>query len=107
LWSFARINLGLSSTEFFALTPKQFGHLSNRHKYQVEHEEFLFGQLTSWVASTGFKSPKDPTTAKDFMPSMFGRDDKPAQVIKLKRRKRSTIAMEARATMAHFMRSTA
>jgi hypothetical protein len=66
----------------------------------------MLGQLTAMVANCGFKSPKDQVAARDFMPSMFGREAKPekTQVVKLKRRKRSTIAMEARATMAHFMR---
>lgn len=104
MWSFARFNLHLSDREFYALTPRQFGHLSNRHRYQVEHKEFLFGQLTSWVASTGFKSPKEPTTARDFMPSMFGRLEKvKPEAVKLKRRKRSSVAFELRTTMGHFM----
>lgn len=105
MWSYARINLGLSSVEFYSMTPRQFGHLSKRQRYLVEHQEFLFGQLTSWVAATGFKSPKEATTARDFMPSLFNHDDpKRAEVVKLRRRKRSTIAFEIQTTMAHFLR---
>lgn len=103
MWSFARVNLGLSSVEFYSLTPRQFGHLCNRARYLVEHQEFLFGQLTSWVASTGFKTPQEPTTARDFMPSMFGQN-KQAKPVKRKKRKRSAIATEIRNVMDVFRR---
>jgi hypothetical protein len=101
LQSFARFNLRLTDAEFFALTPRQFNHLSRRHKDEREHQEFLFGQLTSWVANTGFRSTKRPTKPRDFMPSMYGPEDK-LQKVKLKRRKRKDIAFEARTVMNIF-----
>jgi hypothetical protein len=89
-----------------ALTPRQFGQLSNRHRQDREHSEFMQAQIVSWIASTGFKSPKDPVTPRDFMPSLFGKQDKAAtaKTVKVRGRRRKTIAIEARATMAHFMR---
>lgn len=62
----------------------------------------MFGQLTSWVANTGFKSTKEPTKPRDFMPSMYGREDKSAKPVKVKRRRRKAIAFECRTIMNIF-----
>lgn len=61
----------------------------------------MLGQLTSWVANTGFRSTKEPTNPRDFMPCMYGREDK-AQKVRAKRRSRKSIAFEARTIMNVF-----
>jgi hypothetical protein len=73
LWSCARYDLHLSSEEFYALTPRQFDALIKRHRHTVESNELLLGQLTSWVANTGFRSTEKPTHPEDFMPSQWGK----------------------------------
>jgi hypothetical protein len=70
-YSIARYDLGLSAEEFFDLTPRQFDALLKRHRYRVESTEFLFAQLTSWIANTGFRSTEKPTADFDFMPSQW------------------------------------
>lgn len=104
MWSSAVYNLRLSDDAFYALTPRKFDALQKRHKYQTESNELLFGQLTSWVANTGFKSCDKPTTIEDFMPSQWQKkanktEDKPHTV---KRRKRAIIAQEVRQVLAAF-----
>lgn len=69
LWSHARIDLGLSSEEFFEMTPRQLDALTHRHLRQMEEREFLFAQLTSCVVNFSMVHPEKPSQAKDFMPS--------------------------------------
>lgn len=83
------------------MTPRQFSRLSARHKYDREHQEFMFGQLTSWVANTGFRSTKEPTKPSDFMPCMYSRKVK---TVRKKRRSRQAIAGDIRAVMGLFMK---
>jgi hypothetical protein len=100
MWSCARYDLHLSDEQFFILTPRKLDSLLKRHKRKAQSNELLFAQLTSWVANTGFRSTAEPTKTEDFMPSRWKQDTaKPAP----KRRKRDTIAMEARRVMSHFM----
>jgi len=101
MWSSAKYDLGLTSEEFFALTPRQFDALQKRHKSKAESNELLFGQLTSWVANTGFRSTEKPTKPADFMPSKWANkaEQKPLATV---RRKRSIIAQECRSIMSFF-----
>lgn len=106
MWSSAVGNLHLSDDEFYDLTPRKYDALQKRYKYTAESNELLFGQLTSWVANTGFKSCDKPTKIEDFMPSKWdsreksdSRKDKPAQTNK---RHRKVIAQEIRQAMAAF-----
>lgn len=46
-----------------------FHLLIEKYDKQVEHNELLFGQLTSTVINWGFCRPQNPTKASDFMPS--------------------------------------
>jgi hypothetical protein len=80
MWSCAIYDLNCSDDEFFRLTPRRFEALLKRHRHNVESNELLFGQLTSWVASTGFKSSDKPTSAKDFMPSQWAKSAAKSQV---------------------------
>lgn len=104
MWSSASYDLGLTRKEFFAITPRQFDALQKRHRFHIESNELLFGQLTSWVANTGFRSTAKPTKHSDFMPCKWREkkvaEDKPLVV----RRKRSVIANEIRNMMSFFGR---
>jgi hypothetical protein len=101
MWSKARHDLGLSEDEFIALTPKLFDELLRRYRNQIESNELLFGQLTSWVVNTGFRSTRKPTKALDFMPSQWKRTEQKPRVVP--RRKREDIASEADFVMKQFM----
>jgi hypothetical protein len=62
-------------------------------------------QITSWIANTGFRSPKEAVTPRDFMPSMFGQQNETAKPVKLKHRKRrQVIATEIRDVMANWLK---
>jgi hypothetical protein len=107
MWSSAVYDLRLSDDAFFSLTPRKFSALQKRHKYHTESNELLFGQLTSWIANTGFKSCEKPTSIEDFMPSKWQQkagnsssNDKPTP--KVTRRKRDLIATELRQVLAAF-----
>ena len=72
----ALYDLRLSDDAFFALTPRQFDALLKRKKVETVAQEFLFAQLTSWIANTGFKSAAKQTAAKEFMPSEWAKTAK-------------------------------
>ena len=103
-WSCARYNLGLTDVEFYLLTPRKFDALLKRHRHKVESQELLFGQLTSWMVNTAFRTTEKPTEITDFMPSRWNAIQAHKRQTKSKRRKRATIATEVRSVMAHFMR---
>jgi hypothetical protein len=67
------VELGLTSDEFYGMTPRQFDALARAHRRakrrMVEHTEYLFGQLTAMVANTGFRGWNEARTADEFMPS--------------------------------------
>lgn len=73
MWSFALFDLHLTNEEFYSLTPLQYDALVKRHRRKVESDEFLFAQVTSWIANTGFRTTEKPTQAKEFMPSQWGK----------------------------------
>jgi hypothetical protein len=105
MWSSSVYNLHLNDDEFFALTPRKYDALQKRHKYHTESNEILFGQLTSWIANTGFKSCDKPSSIEDFMPSKWQKKNATSIDGKspmAKRRKRSVIAHEVRQVLAAF-----
>jgi hypothetical protein len=86
-WSSARILLGLSSAEFYRLTPRQYSVLMDRYREQAEHHELLAGILASTIANYSGKTLESGVVkeARDFMPSQAGkskvhRDDRPEEV---------------------------
>ena len=108
-WSIARYDLGLSSDEFFSITPRQFDALLKRHRYKVESTEFMFAQLTSWIANTGFRSTEKPTSAFDFMPSQWRKKAKqkaqdPKKPVRMTKKKRQQIAQSLNAVLMHLAR---
>lgn len=73
MWSFARKRLHLSSDEFYELTPRQLDALVRQHERAIQEEEFLFGQLASLFVNFSMSHPKEPVSAKDFMPSEWAK----------------------------------
>ena len=83
------------------MTPRQFDALARVHRdmrrHEIEHQEFLFAQLTAMVANTGFRGWKEVRTAEEFMPSRWKRPRRP------KRLNRKAIADRIRRGMAAIM----
>lgn len=69
-------DLKLTTDMFYDLTPRQLDALVKRRRVEIESRELLFGQLTSWIANTGFRTVEKPTTAIDFMPSHWAKEAK-------------------------------
>lgn len=102
-WAIARVDLRLSADEFYAITPKQLVAMLKRHRSRVESTEFLFGQLTSWIANTGFRTAEKPTSALDFMPSQWAKKAKAKAAapkrIRMTKKRRQAIFEGLRATL--------
>jgi hypothetical protein len=101
-WSTAVYDLELSSDEFYDLTPRQFDALLKRHKSRTEQNEFMFGQLTSWIANTGFRTTKEPTTPFDFMLSKQRQKAAapPPKRVRMTAKRRNNLGLALRATLA-------
>ncbi len=102
--STARIDLGLSTGEFYALTGRQLDALMRRRLRRVEDGGFMLAQLTAYVINFSMCRPEKPVAIKDFMPSQWAKQQR-ARPKKQKRRSRAIIAQELRSFMAHFMRT--
>ena len=74
------------------MTPRQLDALLIRHQFATASNEFLFAQITSWVANTGFRSVEKPTKATDFMPSEWAKTRTTTTTVKRRRltKKRQT-----------------
>jgi hypothetical protein len=87
------------------MTPRQLDALVIRHQRKTRAQEFLFGQLTSWVINSSMGRPKEPFSPKDFMPSEWKALPAPEQPkAKVPKRKRDIIALELRSNMDAYMR---
>lgn len=64
-----RVILGLSDRQFYALTPRQFHLLVDRHRERTKHQEWMTGILASTMANFSMSPPKEPLKPTDFMPS--------------------------------------
>jgi hypothetical protein len=71
--------LRLSDEDFYKLTPRQFYVLLDQHDIQTQHTELLFAQITSAVINWSFSRPKVPATIKEFMPTFWNLEPKPAR----------------------------
>lgn len=69
MWSAARIDLGLSSEEFWGLCPRQLLALLKRQKLQLHRAEFGPAMITATLVNL-VQRPKKPASPMDFMPSM-------------------------------------
>jgi hypothetical protein len=77
IWSIARYDLGLSSDEFYAMTPRMLDALLRRKERESWNRELLFGQLVSVFINHSMSPPKKAASPADFMPS---------EILKRKRR---------------------
>jgi len=72
-WSTAVVRLGLTSEQFFRLTPRQLRVLADKDWERIEsrreHAELLNGILTANTVNHSFCRPKEPKAPVDFMPS--------------------------------------
>lgn len=59
LWALARIDLGLSSEEFWSLTPREFSFLAARHAERIK----VFAALSMG----GLMMSKKPSNLVDFL----------------------------------------
>ena len=100
MWAVARYDLGLTSEEFFRLTPRQYDALLKRREYETQQAEFLFAQLTSYFINFSMCHPKDPTKPRDFMPSMWGNPEPPAKRVKLTKKKQKEVTEAFRSGLA-------
>jgi hypothetical protein len=66
LWAQARYSLRIPSTEFYALTPRQYSLLMDAHRNRLLHAEMVQAQTTAAVVNFAFGAPEDPVN-----PSMF------------------------------------
>lgn len=72
LWSIGRIDLGLTSKEFWGLTPRQFFLLAGRVTAKRQRQEWGPALVTA-ALFTLFGGQKKPASPFDFMPSTAGR----------------------------------
>lgn len=61
--------MGLTTAEFYALTPRQLNALLQAKQNGELPLEFLLAQLTSYVVNFSQHAPKKPTKPAEFMPS--------------------------------------
>lgn len=93
--------MGLSSDEFYDLTPRQLEALMQRREVELRQTEFLHAQHTACTVNSSMAPPKKPLTAADFMPSEWGRKKKPVHT---RMRNRKVIAKELEEVMESAMR---
>ena len=67
------------------MTPRQLDALLTRHQLATASNEFLFAQITSWVANTGFRSVEKAVKPTDFMPSEWAKARQATPIVKRKR----------------------
>jgi len=65
--------LGLTDDQFYALTPRQYHLLLERHRDREKHTEWMVGLLASTVANWSMGAPKEPLQPRDF-PLLLLRD---------------------------------
>jgi hypothetical protein len=112
LWSLAVYDLRLTTAEFYDLTVGQLDGLIRRRERDIAEREFMPAQIAACVVNFSMGRPKEPVSAKDFMPSEWAknRDGDPQTPARGWRRmtpkRRARVATEIRATMEHFMRNS-
>jgi hypothetical protein len=71
LWSFARITLGLSRSEFFAATSRELFELGRVREREDEDREYMLAQLAACVVNFSLGAPEEPSKIADFRPSVM------------------------------------
>lgn len=69
MWSTAIVIVGISSAEFWAMTPRMFDALLKRKERENQERDFLFAQLASVYVNYSMAAPKNPVPPAEFMPS--------------------------------------
>jgi hypothetical protein len=69
LWAIARYDLRLTGAEFYALTPRQFTLLCERHRESLAHREMIGAYITTAVKNFSMCPPEEPAAMTDYMPS--------------------------------------
>ena len=72
------MHLRLSSAEFYRLTPRQYRLLMDRHQERAEHDELMFGILTSTIVNFKGKMLRNGSEVKpsDYMPILQAKERK-------------------------------
>ena len=83
--SVALVQLGLSKSEFFELTPRDYTALTDQHKFRTRHTELLTAIVAASIVNTGVCAPEKPLPFTHFMPSEWAK-----QAAKKPRKKRVT-----------------
>jgi hypothetical protein len=99
LWSRGVYDLGLTPDVLFALTPRQFHALTQRHERRIEHDEFMVAQLAACVINFSMAHPKEPVKPADLMPSQVGKKPKQKK-IRLTKKRRQAVTETFRAGFA-------
>ena len=68
MWTEAIYDLRLTEEQFYALTPRQFVWLRERHKQEREYQELLMAIPVSTLANHSMAAPKKAYKPYDFMP---------------------------------------
>lgn len=68
LWTIARYNLGLSTEEFYSLTPRQFHLLNEAHRKSLVHREMIQAYTTAAIINYSLGAPETPAQPVDFIP---------------------------------------
>jgi hypothetical protein len=68
LWATARYDLGLSTSDFYALTPRQFHLLAEAHRKRLAHQEMIQAYTTAAIINYSLAAPDDPAQPIQFMP---------------------------------------
>jgi hypothetical protein len=100
MWSVARYDLGLTSEDFYALTPRQFDALVKRRERDAQEQEFLTAQLTAAVVNFSMCHPKEPVSPRDFMPSEFGKPARKPKRVRITKKLKRELALSVRAGFA-------
>lgn len=66
-WAMARQDLGLTSDEWLAMTPRMAQELQRRRLEQLRQRELMFGMVIANGANFSFCAPKEPLQPKRFM----------------------------------------
>ena len=79
MWATARHSLGLSTEEFYDLTPRQFHLLAEAHRKRLAHQEMIQAYTTAAIINYSLAAPDDPAQPIQFMPHY--RKSAPAEAV--------------------------
>lgn len=77
VWGVAHDWMGVSETDFWSLTPRQFECLSSAHSNRQKRDDYRAGVVASTLANCHKGRDADSFSPRDFFPSLGGGDDEP------------------------------